>query len=983
MKIKLFLFLLGWLIVLPFLNEVNAQPANDSCVHALLIPVGMSCSLDTFDSAGATAEALSVVANPGCGFYKGGDVWFKVVVPVSGNIRFEVNNIGMMAQFAVYEGQCGNFNKLSCNQLDKYRTLSDTALAGDTLYLRVYRYNSSSGGTFSFCAWEPQVPVNNNCENATYVPAGMVCQVDTFTNAYSTQEDTVAPKPTCGFYEGGDVWFKTVMPSSGAIRVEVDGIGSNPQFELYEGSCGLFQKIVCNQLDKDRTWVDTSLIGDTITIRVYSYGNREGGPFSFCIWEPEVPSNDDCTHAIYLAVDTLISMRMMCDTFSSRYATTEHDSIAPDPTCGFYEGGDVWFKTVFPASGYLQMEIEGGNNQFALYSGRCGSMVQVNCVTLDPVRTFQDASLGGDTVYVRVFNYGSPEGTEFSLKLMDPVFPANDFCANAIALTPGNHVYSNFAATNDSVATAPNPTCGAYKGGDVWFTYLVPASGEVKIKGVNLNAGITPMMQLYSGTCGSMTRIICAAGGAPLIEFTDSSLIGETLYLRVYKSNRADGGTFGICAFDKTCKSSTSYAKDRFMCKCEKIDLFPHQFLTINNTYTEAYKTASGDDSVLVFTLKEAPAYNVIETDTVCFGASYVFPDAFSVSDITATVTHTSFLKSIYDCDSTVHTTVTVRVENMNVLTDDLCSGGTYYFPDGDSAVNVTAALSDTSIFIGTNGCDSLVVVNLSVNPTHLMQLHDSVCSGSRYVFPDGDTLFNITAAHTDSSYLATALSCDSLLVTTIFVHPTYTQSVNDTVCKGVSYLFPDGLSYVADSSTTHVSLLTTTIGCDSLITTQLEVVSVDTSVSSNANQLIANRMEADGYQWLDCDNNLSAIVGETNRVFNALTSTGVYAVEVTENQCIDTSFCHVLLGVGIEEYSASGVRIYPNPANDLLYIVMEDQPGMVSMRLFSLDQKLVKQWELNAAPIIALNITSVPPGVYLLELHTTSSHITTKVVKH
>lgn len=71
-------------------------------------------------------------------------------------------------------------------------------------------------------------------------------------------------------------------------------------------------------------------------------------------------------------------------------------------------------------------------------------------------------------------------------------------------------------------------------------------------------------------------------------------------------------------------------------------------------------------------------------------------------------------------------------------------------------------------------------------------------------------------------------------------------------------------------------------------------------------------------YQWLDCDNNYSKLINDTNAVFVPKQS-GAYAVEVTQNGCIDTSDCQrIYLESNIEVYSSiSNNTSFPN-SNEL-----------------------------------------------------------------
>ena len=64
--------------------------------------------------------------------------------------------------------------------------------------------------------------------------------------------------------------------------------------------------------------------------------------------------------------------------------------------------------------------------------------------------------------------------------------------------------------------------------------------------------------------------------------------------------------------------------------------------------------------------------------------------------------------------------------------------------------------------------------------------------------------------------------------------------------------------------------------------------------------QLCANQDSA-FYQWVDCDNNYSLIIGDTNQCFIPAV-TGNYAVIVSYNSVVDTSDCFLVDYTGMEE---------------------------------------------------------------------------------
>jgi len=76
------------------------------------------------------------------------------------------------------------------------------------------------------------------------------------------------------------------------------------------------------------------------------------------------------------------------------------------------------------------------------------------------------------------------------------------------------------------------------------------------------------------------------------------------------------------------------------------------------------------------------------------------------------------------------------------------------------------------------------------------------------------------------------------------------------------------------------------------VVTLNLIIDTVDISVSVADPSITANASGA-SYQWLDCDNNFTAIAGETAQSFTA-TANGNYAVEITQKHlCRYITMCY------------------------------------------------------------------------------------------
>lgn len=116
------------------------------------------------------------------------------------------------------------------------------------------------------------------------------------------------------------------------------------------------------------------------------------------------------------------------------------------------------------------------------------------------------------------------------------------------AVTTGNNV-----GMTDSGISAPS--CGAYSGGDTWYSIVVPASGAV---GFECFAGtLTDVsMAIYSasgGCAGTLTELSCndnsGTGNMPLINSTTLAP-GSTIYVRVWDNNNDQTGDYTIRVVD-------------------------------------------------------------------------------------------------------------------------------------------------------------------------------------------------------------------------------------------------------------------------------------------------------------------------------------------------------------------------------------------------------------------------------------------------
>ncbi|UKN00828.1 gliding motility-associated C-terminal domain-containing protein [Paracrocinitomix mangrovi] len=241
------------------------------------------------------------------------------------------------------------------------------------------------------------------------------------------------------------------------------------------------------------------------------------------------------------------------------------------PTCsgGGNADDDVWYSFVANSS---EMDITvsptvGYDAVIQLFSGTCGSLTSIHCQDvngLNGLEVLQASGLTpGNTYYFRVYHYGVGSGTStFQVCVTGLAPPDNNEPCSAYALpevTPScNYLtFTNAGSLGSAVATpsgcgGSSPYQGGYAGGDVWFSVVVPASGQLDIHtaGVDFSDGA---MALYSGPCGSPSLVACDDDGEPgdgilMPHIYQTGLTpGATMFIRVWEYGNNNNGEFEIC----------------------------------------------------------------------------------------------------------------------------------------------------------------------------------------------------------------------------------------------------------------------------------------------------------------------------------------------------------------------------------------------------------------------------------------------------
>lgn len=122
---------------------------------------------------------------------------------------------------------------------------------------------------------------------------------------------------------------------------------------------------------------------------------------------------------------------------------------------------------------------------------------------------------------------------------------------------------------------------------------------------------------------------------------------------------------------------------------------------------------------------------------------------------------------------------------------------------------------------------------------------------------------------------------------------------------------------------------------------------------------------------------------GETTADIDNLTA-GFYTVTVTDdNNCTQTKTIELILGTTFYDLSDK-ISIFPNPANDVVYIAFENiNQGVVELNLYSIQgQKLKSLGKKSKNDVVGVDISSLAAGIYIIEIILDGQRVQKKIVK-
>ena len=309
------------------------------------------------------------------------------------------------------------------------------------------------------------------------------------------------------------------------------------------------------------------------------------------------------------------------------------------------------------------------------------------------------------------------------------------------------------------------------------------------------------------------------------------------------------------------------------------------------NDQTPGVPNSSLNDSYISqFTVNNCQPISITDTNEVNLSiCENQLPYSWNGLTFTTTESQTATLTSVVTgCDSLATLILTVNPTLSSTTDITICDTELPYTWNG---LTFTNAGSQTSSLVSPlSGCDSLATLNLTVGPTLTSNTDITICENELPYSWNGLTF---SSSGTQSTSLSSSLGCDSIVTLNLSVNGIDTNTVNLSLCENELPYTWNGLTF--SSPGTQIIYLLNSSGCDSTVKINLYVnaVPVAPNVTGNMQYCINEEpgpIEATGgsgnYTWY-ADAELLEILSYDSQITPEIYSGNInYYVTTTENGC-------------------------------------------------------------------------------------------------
>ena len=522
----------------------------------------------------------------------------------------------------------------------------------------------------------------------------------------------------------GGLWYKWMSNFSGIATVTTQA-KFNEVVNVFTGGCASPQLLLCNDRDEHGFTGETSYFnvqsGTEYLLRVSGRDAGFGIPRGeLCIAVqqapafPAKPTNDDCVNAVNLTVNGL------CVAGNNLNGMTS----ATQPALNELARADVWYKFTAPVlAANEQLEIASNatfSDILTVYRGGCAALTEV-VGNHHGGRLVPTTLTAGETYFLQIAgNFATVEGTLCPQILKKTInAPINDDCLAAINVpiggqcTAGSNVHATFSGLK--------PPCVVSVDQDIWFKFVAPVSGAVRI---NSGAEFEHVLAVWQGNCTNLTPLFCAENPLRCDGYLllGSLAAGQIYYVQIATQRTAAGGaaTGNVCLKILDASTPPDFQPITLQVQENCTGIGTAQLLVTTNGGVAPLNFQGSQDGQL---LNSGDLYLVVVTDAIgCTQSLLGVVNACNAGDcvLNATLTPTSPA-----CYGTANGSLTVNTQGGTApyqykWSDNSTAPALNNIPAGIYAVTVTDAL----------GCEAIISQTLS-NPVAIAALNAALTQPS------------------------------------------------------------------------------------------------------------------------------------------------------------------------------------------------------------------------------------------------------------
>ncbi len=501
-----------------FTIQANCIPSvNDEACDAIEISVNNTCGFELQSMIGATASSDNTTT---CGIASN-DVWFKVIVPSSGDIVIHTTASSVEdAKMALYTGTCNSLTYLTCNDDHFSNGLmpfisQDGLTPGSTVFIRIW--DGAIGGYFNLCVYDGAFEVQG--------PDLVVREVE------------ILPQTT--FPSGAPIEINSNTVNIGNLSAARSKVG-------YFLSDKSFPDNTMVALDENGNSALDPGQNDAESIRIPISGTPGIHYLHICadadLQEEDVVETDETNNCFTVQLELLEAVPPMTIVYPNggEFGLERNSSV-------YHIGPDAeTFKVYWVPGGcsdrirILFSEDDGVNWTF-IREGERDDGVSGSIFDTDVLKTktgkFRIECMADANIFDESDN-------TFHVVNGLPLVDNDGPCEATLLNVYQNCSFNTYQNLGTFLSDVPLPGCQDELLSDMWYKMEVPSTGilEVKSERVN-NAKIG--LALYTGACSNLNLASCAIDSLRQTNLTP----GDVVYLRVWEDSY-NFTSFGLCALD-------------------------------------------------------------------------------------------------------------------------------------------------------------------------------------------------------------------------------------------------------------------------------------------------------------------------------------------------------------------------------------------------------------------------------------------------